>query len=97
MNHNDPRHENGLAITRRHLFGRAALGVGTAAMAQLLGQSDLLANAATGKSGMHHKATAKRVISMLLTAKCLALAITWRWAPAMKATPMRPVSSGSSP
>jgi hypothetical protein len=32
----DPRHEYGLLLTRRHFFGRSAVGLGTAALASLL-------------------------------------------------------------
>lgn len=54
-------------LTRRQLFGRAALGVGTAAMANLLG-SQLLADAPTGeKDGLHHPAKAKRVIYLFMS------------------------------
>ena len=34
----DPIREHGLALTRRHFFGRSAVGIGTAALASLLGQ-----------------------------------------------------------
>src|SRR5262245_62603079 len=50
------------AITRRHFFGTAATGVGTAALASLLGQ-DLHAAVTGGLPGLpHFPATAKRVI-----------------------------------
>src|SRR5881296_620312 len=50
------------AITRRHFFGSAATGVGTAALASLLG-TDLRAAATGGLPGLpHFKPTAKRVI-----------------------------------
>ena len=42
MEHTDPLREHELMTTRRQLFGRTALGLGTAAMANLLGP-DLLA------------------------------------------------------
>ena len=42
MNYPDLFRESDLMMTRRQLFGRAALGLGTAAMAKLLG-NDLLA------------------------------------------------------
>ena len=38
----NPFHDHQLNLTRRQLFGRTALGLGTAAMAQMLGP-DLLA------------------------------------------------------
>ena len=56
--------ENGLSQTRRQLFGRAALGLGTASLAQLMGPS---LQAATTSEGMHHKATAKRVIYLFMS------------------------------
>jgi Protein of unknown function (DUF1501) len=37
----DPRTEHQLAITRRHFFGRSAMGIGTAALASLLNQRAL--------------------------------------------------------
>ena len=64
MNSN-PYRELDLMMTRRQLFGKAALGLGTAAMANLLG-SDLLA-AAGSKAGMHHPAKAKRVIYLFMS------------------------------
>ena len=57
MNKNQYR-ELDLMMTRRQLFGRTALGLGTAAMANLLG-TDLLAAAGT-KAGMHHPANHKQ-------------------------------------
>ena len=62
----NPFHDYQLAMTRRQLFGRSALGLGTAAMAQLLPQ-ELLAAQAAGSDGMHHKATAKRVIYLFMS------------------------------
>ena len=56
---NDLFRETELMMTRRQLFGRSALGLGTAAMAGLMGR-DLLG--ADLKNGMHHAAKAKRVI-----------------------------------
>ncbi|MDA7882116.1 DUF1501 domain-containing protein [Akkermansiaceae bacterium] len=64
MNDFDIFHENGLSQTRRQLFGRAALGLGTASLAQLMGPS---LQAATTSDGMHHKATAKRVIYLFMS------------------------------
>ena len=55
--------QNGLAMTRRQLFGRAALGLGTASLAQLMGPS---VKAAT-PDGLHHKAKAKRVIYLFMS------------------------------
>ena len=58
----NPIRERELMMTRRQLFGRTALGLGTAAMADmmtpsLLGQNGL----GGGAEGTHHKAKAKRV------------------------------------
>ena len=65
----DPIREHELLVTRRQLFGRAALGVGTAAMANLLGPELLVG--ATDKSakqgGMHHHASAKHVIYLFMS------------------------------
>ncbi len=72
MNDIDPRREFELMMTRRQLFGRTALGLGTAAMANLFG-SDLRASgegseaAAQAAPGMHHPATAKRVIYLFMS------------------------------
>ena len=68
MDNLHPKREYELMMTRRQLFGRAALGVGTAAMANmieptLLGQSGGL----TGVEGTHHKAKAKRVIYLFMS------------------------------
>jgi hypothetical protein len=70
MNENNPIREHELMMTRRHLFGRSALGVGTAAMAGMLGP-DLLA-APKGVPGilgktLHHPAKAKRVIYLFMS------------------------------
>ncbi|MEL6108189.1 MAG: DUF1501 domain-containing protein, partial [Planctomycetota bacterium] len=73
---NSLAYQQNLMATRRQLFGRSALGVGTAAMAGLLG-SDLLAadgapkdvsdTAGTRDSGLHHAARAKRVIYLFMS------------------------------
>ncbi|MBI1918711.1 MAG: DUF1501 domain-containing protein [Planctomycetes bacterium] len=52
-----------LLLTRRQLFGRAAVGIGTAALAALL-KPELLAAAPVGKS--HFPARAKRVIYLFM-------------------------------
>ena len=64
----NPLLENQLSLTRRHFFGRTALGLGTAALASLLNE-DLLgapeagANLTSGLPGLPHFAPkAKRVI-----------------------------------
>ena len=66
MNIHDPHFENRLMMTRRQLFGRSALGVGTAAMANLLGH-DLLASSGPAGPGTHHPAKAKRVIYLFMS------------------------------
>ena len=70
MNFQQMLHEDGLNMTRRQLFGRATLGLGTAAMSQLFG-SELLGAEAKGKpelnGGLHHKAKAKRVIYLFMS------------------------------
>ena len=43
--------ENGLSQTRRQLFGRAALGLGTASLAQLMGPSLQAATTSEGATG----------------------------------------------
>ena len=60
-----PFFESNLNLTRRHFFGKSALGVGTAAMAGLLNQSLLGKTGAA--EGLHHKATAKRVIYLFMS------------------------------
>ena len=63
-----PLREHELMMTRRQLFGRAALGLGTAAMANVLSPSMLAqSGAALGAEGTHHKAKAKRVIYLFMS------------------------------
>jgi hypothetical protein len=58
----DPRLEHQLLLTRRHFFGRTALGLGTAALAALLDR-DRAAAAERGLPGLpHFPPKAKRVI-----------------------------------
>jgi len=71
MDEPNPFRESELMMTRRQLFGRAALGLGTAAMAKLLG-TDLLAR--TGSDAPvaratipHHPPKAKRVIYLFMS------------------------------
>ena len=58
-------------LTRRHFFGRTAAGIGTAALAALLGREGLAAPiAASGKGildGTHFPAKAKRVIYLFMS------------------------------
>ena len=66
MNSVDPRREHDLMLTRRQLFGRGALGLGTAAMAGLLGD-DLLAENKGLPDLPHHTPKAKRVIYLFMS------------------------------
>ena len=61
----NPVRENELLTTRRQLFGRTALGVGTAAMAGLMAR-DAQAGPAL-EQGLHHPAKAKRVIYLFMS------------------------------
>ena len=65
MNHHDLFLDSGFQINRRQFFGRSALGLGTAAMAGLL-SSDLF-GLSSPTEGMHHKATAKRAIYLVMS------------------------------
>ena len=56
-----------LLTTRRQLFGRSALGLGTAAMANLLGRDLLASPASDGTAGLHHAARAKHVIYLFMS------------------------------
>ncbi|HIG29169.1 MAG TPA: DUF1501 domain-containing protein [Verrucomicrobiales bacterium] len=67
MKDNHPIRESELMMTRRQLFGRMALGLGTAAMADLLGPSLLSAGAPSGQTGTHHTPKAKRVIYLFMS------------------------------
>ncbi|MDP7497776.1 MAG: DUF1501 domain-containing protein, partial [Roseibacillus sp.] len=61
-------HDHQLSLTRRQLFGRSALGLGTAAMAQMLPHELLAAGEkADLNGGIHHRATAKRVIYLFMS------------------------------
>jgi hypothetical protein len=55
-----------LMVTRRLLFGRTALGLGTAAMAGLMNGGPRVLGADLN-GGMHHKAKAKRVIYLFMS------------------------------
>jgi len=65
MNPN-PLRERELYLTRRQLFGKTALGLGTAAMAHLLPDGRLFADGSKG-GGLHHEAKAKRVIYLFMS------------------------------
>ena len=87
----NPIREHELNITRRHFFGRSALGVGTAALANLLGPANLLgAEPAAAKAGadlnggIHHKARAKRVIYLFMSGGPSHLDL-WDYKPKMRA------------
>ena len=77
-------HDYQLSMTRRQLFGRSALGLGTAAMAQMLptelqsaqGRADL-------NGGIHHRATAKRVIYLFMSGGPSHID-TWDYKPKMR-------------
>lgn len=64
----NPIREHELLQTRRQLFGRTALGLGTAAMAGLLSQDGLAEVAPlASNTGLHHAAKAKRVIYLFMS------------------------------
>ena len=64
----NPIRERELMMTRRQLFGRTALGLGTAAMANMMNPSLLGQNGlGDGAEGTHHKAKAKRVIYLFMS------------------------------
>ena len=83
MEHFSPAREFELMMTRRQLFGRTALGLGTAAMANLLG-SELLAAPESTKNGLHHPAKAKRVIYLFMSGGPSHLDL-WDYKPKMQA------------
>ena len=66
MSNVHPLREQQLMMTRRQLFGRSALGLGTATMANLLG-SDLLANNHERSDTAYHTPKAKRVIYLFMS------------------------------
>lgn len=67
----DPLLEAELLMTRRELFGRAALGVGTAALSRLLGFGGLVDLSVQGQHGLggipHFAPKAKRVIYLFMS------------------------------
>ena len=79
-------HESQLMMTRRQLFGRSALGLGTAAMAGLMGPD--VFGAAKGNAalngGLHHVAKAKRVIYLFMSGGPSHLDL-WDYKPKMQA------------
>ena len=62
----DPIREHQLEINRRQFFGRTAGGIGTAALASLLGRDGIAADVPPRRTGLpgvpHHGAKAKNVI-----------------------------------
>jgi len=67
-----PSHEYQRLLTRRHFFGRAATGIGTAALASLLNPGRLAAaTVAKGRAGvlqtLHFAPKAKRVIYLVMS------------------------------
>ena len=67
MENRDPIREHELLTTRRQLFGRSALGLGTAALAGLLPRDLAAAPASAATGGMHHAPKAKRVIYLFMS------------------------------
>lgn len=63
----EPNRRLALEMTRRQLFGRAALGVGTAAMAGLLGPELLADLPQQNSEGLHHPAKAKAIIYLFMS------------------------------
>ena len=62
----NPLRENDLMMTRRQLFGRSALGLGTAALSQML-PTNLLGAPPRKDGGLHHAPKAKRVIYLFMS------------------------------
>ncbi len=64
----NPIREHDLMMTRRQLFGRSALGLGTAAMAGMIGgECQTVAASQPNHSGLHHAAKAKHVIYLFMS------------------------------
>ncbi len=83
MSINDLLRESELMMTRRQLFGKSALGLGTAAMAGLMGR-DTFGAPAEFKGGLHHIAKAKRVIYLFMSGGPSHLDL-WDYKPKMQA------------
>lgn len=82
MNH--PYREYEILQTRRQLFGRTALGIGTAALAGLLPTENLVGETrGTLEDGLHHKAKAKRVIYLFMSGGPSQLDL-WDYKPKLK-------------
>ena len=66
-----PLHQHQLLLTRRHLLGRAATGIGTAALASLLNPQLFAADSTAGGKGtlktLHFAPKAKRVIYLFMS------------------------------
>ncbi|HKS36981.1 MAG TPA: DUF1501 domain-containing protein, partial [Verrucomicrobiae bacterium] len=65
----DPLRERGLLITRRHFFGRSAVGLGAAALGSLLNPGLFSAGASDAASGFgktHFAPKAKRIIYLFM-------------------------------
>lgn len=62
-----PTREYELLQTRRQFFGRSALGLGTAAMANILGPNLLADGGKLTRGGLHHRPRAKRVIYLFMS------------------------------
>ena len=75
--------EHQLLETRRQLFGRSALGVGTAALSSLLGPT-LQAGGGGALNVTHHHPTAKRVIYLFMSGGPSHLDL-WDYKPRLKA------------
>ncbi len=76
----DPREERRLLLTRRQLLGHTASGIGTAALASLLGRSAAAEGAAL--AAPHFPPRAKRVIYLFMSGAPSQLDL-WDWKPAM--------------
>lgn len=84
----NPLRESELIETRRHFFGRAATGIGSAALASLLNPSLFAGNSQTASPGAldipHYAAKAKRVIYLFMSGAPSQLDM-WDYKPKMDA------------